>query len=142
MFAFISNIIAGMTMSIQGVMNTCLNEKIGLLEANAYVQGTAFIISLIAAMLFGKGNIREITAVPWYYLLGGALGMVITVTVMLGIGKLSPTVAISIILISQLITAALIDGFGIMNTPKVPFKWTQLLGVALMIGGVIVFKNF
>ena len=62
MFAFISNIIAGMTMSIQGVMNTRLNEKIGLLEANAYVQGTAFIISLIAAMLFGKGNIREITA--------------------------------------------------------------------------------
>ena len=58
MFAFISNIIAGMTMSIQGVMNTRLNEKIGLLEANAYVQGTAFIISLIAAMLFGKGNIN------------------------------------------------------------------------------------
>ena len=142
MFAFISNIIAGATMSIQGVMNTRLNEKIGLLEANAYVQGTAFIISLIAALFFGKGNIREITSVPWYYLLGGALGMVITVTVMLGIGKLSPTVAISVILISQLITAALIDGFGIMDTQKVPFKWSQLAGVVLMIAGVIVFKNF
>ena len=142
MFAFISNVIAGATMSIQGVMNTRLNEKIGLLEANAYVQGTAFIISLLATFFFGKGNIKEITSVPWYYLLGGALGMVITVTVMLGIGKLSPTVAISVILISQLITAALIDGFGIMDTPKVPFKWTQLAGVMLMIAGVVVFKNF
>lgn len=142
MFAFLSNIIAGAVMSIQGVMNTRLNEKIGLLEANTYVQGTAFAISLIAALFFGKGNIKEITQVPWYYLLGGALGMVITVTVMLGIGKLSPTVAISVILISQLITAALIDGFGIMNTPKVPFKWSQIAGVVLMIVGVIVFKNF
>ena len=142
MLSFISNVVAGAVMSIQGVMNTRLNEKVGLFEANAYVQGTAFLISLLVAIFFGKGNIKEITSVPWYYLLGGVLGMVITVTVMLGIGKSSPTVAISIILISQLITAALIDGFGIMETPKVPFKWTQILGVALMIGGVIVFKNF
>lgn len=142
MLSFISNVIAGAVMSIQGVMNTRLNEKIGLFEANAYVQGTAFLISLLVAVFFGKGNVKEITSVPWYYLLGGALGMVITVTVMLGIGKTSPTVAISIILISQLITAALIDGFGIMDTPKVPFKWTQIAGVILMIAGVVVFKNF
>ena len=54
-----------------------------------------------------------------FYLLGGVLGIIITVTVMLGIGKLSPTVAISIILISQLFVAALIDAFGLMGSEKV-----------------------
>ena len=142
MLGIISNIIAGMVMSIQGVMNTRLNEKIGLFEANAFVQCTAFIASLIVMLIFGKGNLKTITTIPWYYLLGGLLGVVITVTVMLGIGKTSPTVAISIILISQLITAALIDGFGIMGSEKIGFKWNNYVGAILMIAGVIIFKNF
>lgn len=142
MINLISNIIAGATMSIQGVMNTRLGEKAGLLEANAFVQGTAFVISLIIALIFGKGSFGDLVKVPWYYLLGGVLGVVITVTVMLGIGKISPTVAISVILISQLLTASLIDNFGIMGTEKVPFTFSKIIGIGLMIGGVIVFKFF
>ena len=139
---FIFNIIAGLTMSVQGVMNTRLGEKVGVLETNAFVQGTAFLISLIIALLFGKGSFMTIVKVPWYYLLGGVLGAVITVTVMLGIGKISPTVAISVILISQLLTAALIDNFGIMGTEKVSFTFPKYIGVGLMIAGVVVFKFF
>ena len=30
--------------------------------------------------------------------------------------------------------------FGIMESEKVPFTWTNYLGIALMIGGVIIFK--
>ena len=40
------SIIAGAAMSIQGVMNTRLSEGIGLCESNAFVQGTAFVLSL------------------------------------------------------------------------------------------------
>ena len=75
-----------------------------------------------------------------FYLLGGVLGIIITVTVMLGIGKLSPTVAISIILISQLFVAALIDAFGLMGSEKVAFIWNKYIGMTLMIGGVLLFK--
>ena len=111
MSGIIFSIIAGAAMSIQGVMNTRLSDKIGLYESNAFVQGTAFVLSLIALWIMGKGSLREIANVNKLYLLGGVLGLVITVTVMLGIGKLSPTVAISVILISQLFVAALIDAF-------------------------------
>lgn len=75
------------------------------------------------------------------YLLGGVFGILITVTVMLAIGKLSPTIAISIILISQLAVAALIDAFGIMGSEKVAFGWNKHVGLALMIGGVLLFKR-
>lgn len=137
---FIFAIISGAAMSIQGVMNTRLGEKIGVYESNLYVQGTAFILSLIAVWVLGKGNIREITEVNKLYLFGGLLGLIITITVMKSVGALNPTVAISTILVSQLITAALIDAFGIMESEKIPFTWTNYLGIALMIGGVIIFK--
>jgi transporter family-2 protein len=79
--------------------------------------------------------------VSWGYWLGGALGLLITLAVMLGIRALSPTVAVSVILIAQLLVAAGIDAFGLMGAERVHFGWTQLLGVALMVGGVLVFKR-
>ena len=60
---------------------------------------------------------------------------------MLGIGALSPTVAISVILISQLLVAALIDAFGLLGAEQVSFGWTKFVGLALMIGGVVIFKR-
>ena len=142
MSGVIFSIIAGAAMSVQGVMNTRLGDKVGLYEANAIVQGTAFLLSVIAVWLMGKGSFRGVWDVNKFYLLGGVLGLVITVTVMLGIGKLSPTVAISVILISQLTVAALIDAFGLMGSEKVAFGWNKFLGMALMIGGVLVFKRW
>ena len=137
---FIWSAIAGAAMSVQGVMNTRLSEKIGIYESNAFVQGTAFALSLIAVWILGKGSFREIANVNKLYLLGGALGLVITVTVMLGIGKLSPTVAISTILISQLLVAAVIDAFGWMGSEQMAFGWNKFVGLAVMIGGVLLFK--
>ncbi|MBE5780690.1 MAG: DMT family transporter [Clostridiales bacterium] len=140
MFGILMSILAGAAMSIQGVMNTRLGEGIGLYESNAFVQGTAFVLSLIAMWVLGNGDFKAITQVNKLYWLGGVLGLIITITVMVGIGNLSPTVAISIILISQLLVAAIIDAFGLLGAEKIAFHWTKFLGLGLMIGGVVLFK--
>ena len=140
MWGFIFSAIAGAAMSVQGVMNTRLSDKIGIYEAIAFVQGTAFVLSVLAVWILGKGDFKEIGAVNKWYLLGGVLGLVITITVMLGIGKLSPTVAISTILITQLLVAAIIDAFGLMGSEQVAFGWNKFAGLAVMIGGVLLFK--
>ncbi len=137
---YIWSIIAGAAMSIQGVMNTRLGEKIGLYEANAFVQGTSFILSLLAMWFLGKGSFKPIIDVNKLYLFGGAIGLLITITVMLGMGKLSPAAAVSVILISQLLVAAIINAFGIMGTEKEAFGWNKYIGLALMIGGMLLFK--
>lgn len=137
---FIYSIIAGAAMSIQGVMNTRLGEKTGLYAANAYVQGTAFLLSLIAVWICGKVNIRAFSEVNKWYLSGGVLGLIITITVMLAMGKLTPTLAVSTILIAQLLTAACIDAFGLMGSEKLTFGWNKYLGLVLMTGGVLLFK--
>ncbi|PWL41889.1 MAG: hypothetical protein DBY42_05195 [Bacillota bacterium] len=140
MLGVIMSIIAGAAMSIQGVMNTRLSEGIGLCESNAFVQGTAFVLSIIAMLVLGNGNWKELGSVNKLYLLGGALGLVITITVMVGIKNLSPTIAISVILIAQLFVAALIDAFGLMGAEKVAFGWSKYVGLGLMIAGVLLFK--
>ncbi len=137
----IFSIAAGMAMSIQGVMNTRLGEGIGNMEANAFVQGTAFALALGVLLFYRQGSFAELGSVNKLYWLGGALGLVITLTVMLGIKNLGTTLAISIILISQLLVAALIDALGLMGAEKVAFGWTKILGLAMMTGGMLVFKG-
>ena len=122
MLGFIFAALAGAAMSIQGVFNTSLSEKIGLFESNTIVQGSAFILAIIAMLIFGKGDITKVSEVNKLYLLGGIIGFVITLTVMLAIKNLSPTVAISVILIAQLLVAAIIDAFGLFGSKKVPFE--------------------
>ena len=141
MLGIIAAIVAGAAMSFQGVMNTRLSDTIGMYESNVFVQGSAFVLGVVAMLLLGKGDILQIVAVEnKLYLLGGVLGLVITITVMMAIGNLSPTYAISTILISQLLVAAIIDAFGWLGSEKVPFTWNKYAGVALMIAGVVLFK--
>jgi len=122
-------------------MNTRLGENIGTMNANAFVQCTAAVLSLIVLIFYRDGSFSELGSTNKLYWFGGVLGLVITVTVMLGIKNLSPTVAISVILISQLLVAAIIDAFGLMGSEKVAFGWTKFAGLGLMVAGVLVFKR-
>ncbi|MGL4450429.1 MAG: DMT family transporter [Sarcina sp.] len=140
MFGIIFSIIAGITMTLQGIFNTRASEKIGLWEINLIVQGSAFFFTLIAFFLFKDGQISNIKSLNKLYLLGGFLGTIIIYTVMKGIGNLGPTFSISIILVSQLFSAAIIDTFGLFGSTKITLSWNTYLGMALMILGIILFK--
>ena len=140
MLGFFCALIAGAAMSIQGVMNTRLGDKVGVLETNALVQGVGFVLALLIMWFFGKGNLRLIGQAPWYSWLGGVVAPIITVTVMLSIKGLSPTVAISTILLAQLAVAALIDAFGWLGVERQPFTWQKCVGVGLMAAGVLMMK--
>lgn len=133
-------IISGISMSIQGVLNTQLSSKIGLFETNVFVQGTALVLTLILSFFFRNGDYRELREVNKLYLLGGVLGVIVIFTVMKSIGSMGATSAIAIILIAQLVSAALIDAFGLFNTKQVSFGLKEIFGVLIMISGIIVFK--
>jgi transporter family-2 protein len=140
LLGFICSLLAGIAMSVQGVMNTRLGERVGLYEANMIVQGIAFLLSVLAVLFLGTGNLAATSGTNKVYLMGGILGIVITITVMLAIKGLGPTIAVSIILISQLVAAAMIDAFGWFGAEHIPFSWQKFIGVALMICGVLLFK--
>lgn len=140
MWGIIYSILAGVFMSIQGVFNTRLSEKIGTWETNTIVQGTGFALTLILIFAIGNGNIKEYSKSNKLYLLGGVIGVAIIFTVMEGMKKLGPTYAVSTILVAQLISAAIIDALGLFDTEQLKFGLNKFIGVAVMIIGIIIFK--
>lgn len=136
----IYSILAGVAMSIQGVFNTRLSEKIGLWQTNLIVQGTALVLSLIIMFFNRNLDLRAIKDSNKLYLLGGIIGVAIVYTVMKGIKLSGPTCAISVILISQLTSAAAIEYFGVFHTDTVKFNIFQISGLILILLGILVFK--
>ena len=139
MLGVIMCIISGAAMSVQGVFNTRLSEQTGLLESNFIVQATALVLAAVS-LFWSEGNMARALSVNKLYLTGGVLAMVITLTVMLGIKNLTPTIAISIILISQLAAAALIDAFGLFGTEKAEFGMRKIIGLCVMLSGILLFS--
>ncbi len=140
MMGLLFGAIAGALMSIQGAMNTRLGEKIGLWETTALVQGIGFLLSVVVAWIWGKGDVGGIASVNKFYLLGGVLGVGITFFVMLSMKNLGAAVSVSAILISQVLIAAILDAFGFLGMKKVPFGWNKYVGLLVMIGGLILFQ--
>lgn len=140
MLAIIYAIISGISMTLQGVFNTRLEEKVGTWETNVIVQGTALIFTLIILIFFGKGNFKSVKEVNKLYLLGGILGVIIIFTVMRSIGSMGATLGIGIILIAQLASAGIVDAFGLFGTERISFGFREFLGIGIMILGIIIFK--
>ena len=127
-------------MSLQGVFNTRVSEKIGLWETNVFVQGTGFLVTLIILLIAGNGNFKAIKEVHKLYLVGGFLGAIIIYSVMQGISIMGPTCSIAIILVAQLTAAGLIDSFGLFNAEQIKFTLSKFIGIGIMIVGIVVFK--
>lgn len=140
MLGLVFSIIAGICMSLQGVFNTRLSEKIGLWETNMTVQLSGFILTLIILLLFGNGNFKNIRQTNKIYLLGGVLGVIIIFAVMKGIEELGPTYSIASILVAQLTAAGIINAFGLFESQQIKFGMTKIIGIAIMITGIIIFK--
>ena len=73
-------------------------------------------------------------------LLGGAIGAVITYTVIKSMEMLGPAKAVMVIVVAQLIIAYLIELLGLFGVEKQPWDMKKGFGMALAIAGIILFK--
>lgn len=140
MLSIILAITSGIAMTLQGVFNTNLEKDLGIWETNLLAQGSAFFITLLIVLFCGKGNLKAIKDVNKLYLLSGVLGVIIIFTVIKSIGSMGTTVGIGIILVAQLLSAGLIDAFGLFGSEKITFSLNEFIGVAIMISGIVIFK--
>jgi transporter family-2 protein len=141
MIGIITALISGALMSIQGVFNTEVTKNTSVWVSSTWVQFTALIVCVCAWFFTGRESFAGIVNINQkYMLLGGVFGAFITYTVIKSMGLLGPAKAVMIIVISQLLIAYLIELFGMFGVEKVDFEWKKLLGMALAIGGVVLFK--
>ena len=141
MWGFFAALISGALMSIQGVFNTEVTKQSSLWVSTGWVQLSAFAVCVLAWLFTGRESISALWQVDnKYTLLGGVIGAFITITVIQSMGALGPARAAMLIVVSQLIVAYVIELFGMCGTDRQPFEWRKLVGMAVAIIGIVIFK--
>ena len=141
MWGILVALISGALMSIQGVFNTEVTKQTSLWVSTGWVQLSAFAVCVLAWIFTGRDSITALWQVEnKYTLLGGVIGAFITITVIQSMGSLGPARAALLIVISQLAVAYVIELFGLFGVEKVDFEWRRLLGMAIAIVGIVIFK--
>jgi transporter family-2 protein len=141
MFGFLIALLSGALMSIQGVFNTQVTKSSGIWVANAFVQFTALLVCLAAWLVTDRSSFSSLWKVePKYMLLGGVIGAFITYTVIKSMDMLGPARAVMLIVIAQLIVAYGIELLGWFGVEKQPLEIRKIVGMAVAIAGIIIFK--
>lgn len=142
MWGLLVALLSGALMSVQGVFNTALTKQTSLWVSTGWVQISAFLVCIAAWLFTGRDKITDLARVDHkYILLGGVIGAFITVTVIQSMSSLGPARAAMLIVIAQLAVAYLIEVFGIFGVEKVGFEWRKLIGMAVAIAGIVIFKR-
>ncbi|MBC5660922.1 DMT family transporter [Anaerosacchariphilus sp. NSJ-68] len=134
-------LLSGALMSIQGVFNTEVTKASSVWVSAAWVQLTALLTCLAVWAAADRTNpLTALQVTPKYFLLGGVIGAFITFTVIKGMDALGPARAVMLIVIAQLLVAYLIELLGLFGVEKADFSWRKMVGMAVAIVGVILFK--
>lgn len=129
-------------MAVQGSMNSAVSKTIGLSESTFTVHFSATVIMIIILILgISRGDWSNYSRIPWYYYLGGLIGVVITYTVVISIPKLGAAVATTAIIVGQVLTACMVDHFGFFGLEKMPFTWLKFLGLIFLSIGAKLLLN-
>lgn len=141
MWGILIALLSGALMSIQGVFNTEVTKQTSIWVSSGWVQLTAFLMCLVMWLFTGRQQIGGLWHVqPWYMLTGGLIGAFITFTVIKSIGSLGPARSALLIVVAQIIVAYAIEVFGLFGMEKVGFEWKKLIGAAVAILGIVIFR--
>lgn len=141
MVGFFVAILSGILMSLQGVFNTEVTKQSSLWTTAAFVHLTGLLVCVLAWLLTDRSSPEKLLAVrPLYLLAGGVIGAFITYTVVVSMGKMGPALAVMFIVTAQLVSAYLIEVFGLFGTEKQPLEARKLVGMGIVIAGIVLFK--
>lgn len=142
MWGFLIALLSGALMSIQGVFNTGVTKQTSVWTSASFVQFSALIVCLIAWFFTGResGFLSLFKIDHKYMLLGGIIGAFITYTVIQSVTSLGPARSAIFIVTAQLVISYVIELFGWFGMTKVDFEWRKMIGLAIIIGGIVLFK--
>lgn len=137
-------IIAGAMTAYQPLVNAKLSQHVDSpLWASfiSFAVGT-ILLFIIAFFMTGKITTLETTGLKWWMFLGGALGAFFVTVALYIVPFIGVAAMLSLFIAGQLITAALLDHFGVLSELSNPISLQKIVGMSLLaVGAIITLKS-
>jgi bacterial/archaeal transporter family-2 protein len=135
---------AGISVAVQQVLNGSLRASLNSpawAGFASYLGGLLTMIVVLLAMREPIPSWKLVTATPWWAWSGGILGGVFILLVILLLPSLRAATLLALVVAGQMTAALLMDHFGAFGLTQHSVSVSRLIGVALIIGGVVLMKD-
>jgi len=129
-------LLGGIAIGLQAPLANMINQRLGVLESIFVVHLGGMIAAGVPLLLLGGGRLGLWQSVPVYALCAGFLGVVVVGAMVFMVPRTGVARAIILIIAGQLLIAALIDQFGILEVTHHPVSVDRLLGLGIVLFGV------
>ncbi|MGQ0286957.1 DMT family transporter [Pasteurellaceae bacterium 22721_9_1] len=134
---------AGAALAIQSAINSQLAGAMGGQPVvAAFISFFTGAVVLFSICLW-KADLgiawQHLPKQPWWRFIGGALGALVVYTTIFLAPKIGITNMLFFIIVGQLITAAIIDHFGLLGMAERPTHIWQLIGFVIIACGLTIF---
>ena len=125
----------GIAVGLQGPLTSLMSERIGTLESIFIVHLGGALFAGIPLLFLTGGNLSQWRTVPWYALAAGSLGLVVLSAVSYTIPRGGVALTVTLIVVAELLTAAILDQFGWLGTAIRPLDPVRSLGIIVLFVG-------
>ncbi|MBD2703968.1 DMT family transporter [Spirosoma sp. BT702] len=132
--------LVGLAITVQAGVNANLRQAMGNpILAAAISFGSGFVVLVLLFLATGGTNppVDAVRQVSWWKWMGGLMGAIYMITVIVSVPKIGTANLVSLSVAGQLMAALVLDHYGFMGFTIHPANGWRLLGIALIIGGVL-----
>ena len=141
-FAIVA-LIGGVAVGLQGATNAALKDQSSL--ASALVLNGGIVLGLVLLLAAFEPNflqsLQRVTQASPKLWLGGVYGTVILACAIFAIPRLGAANTLIFFIFGQLVTASIVDHYGLLGVEKSPVGLKRILGVALVFVGAILARK-
>jgi bacterial/archaeal transporter family-2 protein len=135
---------AGLAGAVQAAVMGELGERVGIVPALAFAVLVSLACALAALVVWERsfGGLRAALHEPVWLWIGGVMSVFIVVAITVGPPRIGVTATIAIVIAGNLLSAAMIDRFGLFGVERVGLEWPRVLGfVLLALGAALTLKR-
>lgn len=136
---------AGALLSVQAGINGRLRPFVGgpvpATLVSVAVSTSAMVVLMLATRTPAPTPERAGGA-PWWVWTGGLLGVVFVLVSLGLVSRLGAAFLFALVVVGQMLASMVMDYYGLLGVVEHPVTPLRLLGVALLLGGVILIRFF
>ena len=131
-------VFAGVAITIQSGVNSQLRTSIQHPLMAAFISFVVGTIALAILLIFSKETIpglSQFSSVNWYKYTGGLLGAFVVTVTLISVAQIGAGNMFVLIVAGQLVTAVLMDHFGVLGMKPNPVSLQKFFGICLLVAG-------
>jgi transporter family-2 protein len=127
-------VLGGIAVGLQGPIGGAMSQRVGGASSSLVIHLGGAVCSLILLLGRGGEQMRHWRDLSWFMWGAGALGVVLYLTISVTFPRLGAAMAITCIIVGQLLAGVVLDHFGLGGVAR-PLGLSRALGVGVVLTG-------